>query len=203
MTTKNMSNVTCKNANGASFDIAIVPNGQDIFDQASGARTYASMNYGTWPRGSPVHQVHGEVEVLHVRALLDGAPKFGMLSEDDQKYMLGIGFDYSVMALAITRSLVQSCCEPNNKLHQPNSNNDNCRMINITIEDDFTTSHGIGKATEAITGAADALWGSLPCVGASAIQQLNIAIRGDVARAKIEGHFKLFRQLWKSFETVF
>ena len=97
---------------------------------------------------------------------------------------------------APARTLVQTCCEPDNVLNQPRITNVDMRMVNVTREDDFTSAAGIAKAKRGIRGPCDVLWNSSPCTGGSAIQQLNIAQWGERALKKIAEHYKLFRKLW-------
>ena len=75
-------------------------------------------------------------------------------------------------------------------------------MVSVTEFDDFTSKAGIDKAIAGITGPGDALWNSAPCTGGPTIQSLNIAQWGDIALQRIADHYKLFRKLWRSFETV-
>ena len=105
-------------------------------------------------------------------------------------------YGFKIHNAAPARNLVQTCCEPDNVLNQPNPANSDVKMINITKEDDFTSAKGIAKAKLGIRGPRDVLWNSSPCTGGSAIQQLNIAQWGDRALKKIAEHYKLFRKLW-------
>ena len=98
-------------------------------------------------------------------------------------------FGFKTHDAAPARNLVQTCCEPDNVLNQPNPANADVKMIHITKEDDFTSAKGITKTKLVIRGPCDVLWNSSPCTGGSAIQQLNIAQWGDRALRKIAEHY--------------
>ena len=123
------------------------------------------------------------------------------LSEADRAYLGRLGFHLDASAAPVRR-LVQSCCDDDNVLNKPNRYNKDCKMVNVTEYDDFTSREGIEKAKAAIQSALDALWNSAPCTGGSVLQYLNIAQRGFEALKKIAGHYKLFRKLWAAFEEV-
>ena len=72
------------------------------------------------------------------------------------------------------RTLVQACCERINFLSTPTEHTLRCRFVNITVDEDFTTSDGIQLAIEGLKGPRDALWFAPPCTGESSWQRLNI-----------------------------
>ena len=71
----------------------------------------------------------------------------------------------------------------------------NCKIIEITEEDDFTTERGYEKTAEAIkTYKKAVLFISMPCTG-GCMFNMGINWSKESAKAGIKGHWKLFRKL--------
>ena len=95
------------------------------------------------------------------------------LDKGDREYLTKLGFHLDSTA-APARNLVQTCCDDDNVLNQATSKNKDCKMVNVTEFDDFTSRVGIDKAKAGLVGPCDALWNSAPCTGGSVLQSLNI-----------------------------
>ena len=74
-------------------------------------------------------------------------------------------------------------------------------MVCITKEDDFRKDETVARVVSLLRTSRDAVWFSCPCTGGSAWQRVN-AIKSQQTRDKIQAHWKLFRQLWRSFSIV-
>ena len=97
------------------------------------------------------------------------------------------------------------CCEPLNErinfLSTPTEHTHGCRFVNITVDEDFTTSDGVQLAIDGLRGPRDALWFAPPCTGESSWQRLNI-VRHPHLLPKLEADRELFKRLFKSFRRV-
>ena len=101
----------------------------------------------------------------------------------------------------VNRTLVQACCERTSFLSTPTQHTLGCRFVNITVDEDFTTSEGIQLAIDGLKGPRDALWFAPPCTGESSWQRLNI-VRHPHLIPKLEADRDLFKRLFKSFKKV-
>ena len=104
--------------------------------------------------------------------------------------------------MAQSRTFVHACCETGSLLSRPTVSSIGCKMVDITKEDDFTDKHGTDMAIKGIIGPRDTLFFSSPCTGGSPWQRINLLRGGDRMLVKLKGHWKLFKQLWASFEIV-
>ena len=77
---------------------------------------------------------------------------------------------------------------------------DDCEVIQLTREDDATSSYGREKAQLAIRrpGTKVGIWASMPCTGGSKWIRINL-LKEPSTVEKIKGHWRLFRQLWSEF----
>ena len=98
-------------------------------------------------------------------------------------------------------NLVQACCERNNHLHNSSKFNKNCKFIDITIDEDFTSLKGRKCAIDGLRGPSDTIFFTGPCTGGSKWCNFNAA-RGPATRAKIERRREVFWELWDSFLIV-
>ena len=67
----------------------------------------------------------------------------------------------------------------------------------------MSTPDGLAKAIAAVSvpGLPTLLFGSMPCIGGSVLQQTNWG-RGEATRARIREHWRKFRQIWRNFTKV-
>ena len=75
------------------------------------------------------------------------------------------------------------------------------KTVLITEQDDLRTAKGQNKALSGLRGPGDILWHSQPCTGGCPWQKIN-AKKFKSAKAKLETHYRLFRELWNAFEVV-
>jgi hypothetical protein len=98
------------------------------------------------------------------------------------------------------RVLIEWCCGPHSLLGQPSAYSNGCKVVRLTIDDDFRTTQGLASALRMIRKRPKGrtlLWSAMPCAGGSPWQTLNIQ-RG-VGLGKIDQHWADFRLLWDSF----
>ena len=99
------------------------------------------------------------------------------------------------------RLLIEVCCGPRSKLGDSRyRDNGDCRVVRITILDDFRLDTGLAKAMNAIDefhGPPSAIlaWISLPCTGGCAWQHVNLI--------KVKDHKVRMRELFKEFQLLF
>jgi hypothetical protein len=63
------------------------------------------------------------------------------------------------------RTIVQACCEPENYIHRKTKNSAGCIFIDITVEDEFTSSTGIQRGLDGLKGPDGTLMFTGPCTG--------------------------------------
>ena len=80
-------------------------------------------------------------------------------------------------------TIVQACCEPENYIHRKTKNSAGCIFIDITVEDEFTSSAGTQKGLDGLKGPDDTLIFTGPCTGGCKWAQFNDS-RGETTVAQ-------------------
>jgi hypothetical protein len=99
------------------------------------------------------------------------------------------------------RRIVEFCCGEDSRIGRLAP--EDCDVIRLTIDDDVTTPAGLAKAIAAVSvpGLPTLLFGSMPCIGGSVLQQTNWG-RGEATRSRIREHRRKFRLIWRNFAKV-
>ena len=97
--------------------------------------------------------------------------------------------------------IILLCTDPGSYIERCNPFPAHCEIVNVTEQDDFTSEEGYQKVVKALREPRTALFISFPCTGGCLF---NIGINAKIpkAQAKIQGHWKLFHKLWKSYERL-
>ncbi len=77
-----------------------------------------------------------------------------------------------------------------------------CRVIRVTINDDFTSASRLQKALDGITGPQDGVWMSAPCVGGCAYNEQNWLI-GEKTCEKIWQHWIIYIAIKRNMYILF
>ena len=91
-------------------------------------------------------------------------------------------------------TIILLCTEPNSRMHRHNPFPGECKIVEITKEDDFTSESGYNKVVEALRGPNVVLFASLPCTGGCPWQLVNRKHPG--CRRLLEKHHRLFDMLF-------
>ena len=70
------------------------------------------------------------------------------------------------------RRVIEICCGKNSALGQKTRYSENCEVVRITIEDDFTTEKGFRKAADKIDSKT-VIFISLPCTWGCPFNEIN------------------------------
>jgi hypothetical protein len=100
-------------------------------------------------------------------------------------------------------TVILLCTEKDSFMRQYNPHEDQCKIVEITEEDDFRmhTGDGYEKVADALRSENCVIFASLPCTGGSPWQYLNQ--RKPACRRLLRKHLKLFGQLFDSLLHLF
>ena len=127
----------------------------------------------------------GVIAVLNAESIVERAPEILTIPPSDLVY-----------------HLILLCTEENSFLDLCNPFPDNCVIHHITVSDDFTSSFGYRKVADIVQSNRNvAILVSFPCTG-GCLFNAGINAHNPKCQDKIEGHWVLFRKLWKQLERL-
>ena len=100
-----------------------------------------------------------------------------------------------------TWTIILLCTEPDSLMVRHNPFGDQCKIVEITEHDDFTSETGYQKVVDALRGPNVVIFASLPCTGGSPWQIPNK--KHPACRRLIAKHHKLFNKLFEQLLRLY
>jgi hypothetical protein len=98
-------------------------------------------------------------------------------------------------------TIILLCTDRNSFLKQCNAYGQQCNIVEITEEDDFTSEQGYHKVATALQNDNCVVFASLPCTGGSPWQIVNK--KHPACRRLLKKHHKLFNELFAGLQKLF
>ena len=100
-------------------------------------------------------------------------------------------------------TIVLLCTAHDSYIKQFNPYPQACTVVEVTIDDDFTSESGYLKVHEVIQQRTNVvLFVSFPCTG-GCLFNTGINAHNPKCAKRIQGHWKLFSKLWKNLERIY